>query len=391
MITPRIYIQTKQIQNVKVFQSPLIPTLKQFEWNGSGGHDKTTMTVPAIFGSSMFDAMTLDPVSTGVREKIHHYEKCLVNLSEILDDSGSPIVLLSPAAAATGITCKNAIGAKPTGKGPWIVPLARAIEYKPLLSTECPTVDLNRRNFYSNDYNSSSFQQQQYRSATAGAKRKRYKPFVSLSAVALIVDSQNRVLLTRRSEHLRTFPKAWVLPGGGIDPGESILDGVIREVKEETGLTVIPKDVEPVACWESCFPTSGQECVDSGKGILAHHLVVFCKCRVSHCHVVLQEDETDMAVWLDQEQFEMIVRREYLPGGHERWTDVSVEVAVASTSTSNVDDCRNMSSRSIQIPLDHLCGIYPRGDVCCGIAQGSRFMIEEFFQTQNNSMYQSKM
>ena len=41
------------------------------------------------------------------------------------------------------------------------------------------------------------------------------------------------VLLTRRSDNGR-----WCLPGGGMDPGESVEETCIREVLEETGLEV---------------------------------------------------------------------------------------------------------------------------------------------------------
>lgn len=34
----------------------------------------------------------------------------------------------------------------------------------------------------------------------------------------------------------------WILPGGGIKRGEEALAAAIREVKEETGVSVLPKD-----------------------------------------------------------------------------------------------------------------------------------------------------
>ncbi len=51
---------------------------------------------------------------------------------------------------------------------------------------------------------------------------------------ALIWDaSQTRILLTRRTDN-----GLWCLPGGGVDPGESVAEACIREVWEETGLQV---------------------------------------------------------------------------------------------------------------------------------------------------------
>lgn len=52
------------------------------------------------------------------------------------------------------------------------------------------------------------------------------------SAVLLSGDRQ-KVLLTRRTDNGQ-----WCLPGGMIDPGESVAEGCQREVFEETGLRV---------------------------------------------------------------------------------------------------------------------------------------------------------
>lgn len=57
------------------------------------------------------------------------------------------------------------------------------------------------------------------------------------------------VLLTRRRRDLRTFPGAWVLPGGGVDQNESLVACAQRELKEETGLCVTAETLEPLCLW----------------------------------------------------------------------------------------------------------------------------------------------
>jgi ADP-ribose pyrophosphatase YjhB (NUDIX family) len=55
---------------------------------------------------------------------------------------------------------------------------------------------------------------------------------------AIVTDDAGRLLLVKRGHE----PEAgrWSLPGGRVKPGESDLQAVVREVREETGLRVKP-------------------------------------------------------------------------------------------------------------------------------------------------------
>ncbi len=56
------------------------------------------------------------------------------------------------------------------------------------------------------------------------------------TGVAVIKDG--KVLVVRRVAHDDTLAGEWELPGGGVDVGETIEQGAIRELQEETGLEV---------------------------------------------------------------------------------------------------------------------------------------------------------
>ncbi|MDP2837915.1 MAG: NUDIX domain-containing protein [Candidatus Moranbacteria bacterium] len=56
------------------------------------------------------------------------------------------------------------------------------------------------------------------------------------SVHGVIVDDHGSILLHQREDH-----PSWALPGGKLEPGESLTDCLIREMKEETGLDVQPQ------------------------------------------------------------------------------------------------------------------------------------------------------
>jgi len=60
---------------------------------------------------------------------------------------------------------------------------------------------------------------------------------VRAGSAAVIRDSEGRILIGRRAVKPIGI---WVLPGGGIDFGETSEEAVVREVREETGLEIRP-------------------------------------------------------------------------------------------------------------------------------------------------------
>ena len=58
---------------------------------------------------------------------------------------------------------------------------------------------------------------------------------VELTVLCLIQDGK-RILLQNR---IKEDWKGYTFPGGHVEPGESFVDAVVREMKEETGLDII--------------------------------------------------------------------------------------------------------------------------------------------------------
>jgi mutator protein MutT len=93
------------------------------------------------------------------------------------------------------------------------------------------------------------------------------RPDLKHAAVAVCVvedDGVPALLITRRAARMRNHAGQWALPGGRLDPGETPVEGALRELEEEVGLTLAASSVlgllddyvtrsgyvmTPVVCW----------------------------------------------------------------------------------------------------------------------------------------------
>lgn len=66
----------------------------------------------------------------------------------------------------------------------------------------------------------------------------RFARAMTLGVRALVIDPQGRVFLIKHS-----YVSGWHLPGGGVEPGETIHNALMRELLEEGGITPLETPV----------------------------------------------------------------------------------------------------------------------------------------------------
>lgn len=117
-------------------------------------------------------------------------------------------------------------------------------------------------------------------------------PLIGVGAV--IVDDQGRVLLIKRgSEPMKGH---WSLPGGLLELGETLLDGVKREVFEETGLFVLPEAIVEVV--DRIYRDS-----DGNQSQVQYHYVVLDYwCRVAGGELLPASDASEVA-WVSRAEW----------------------------------------------------------------------------------------
>ena len=125
------------------------------------------------------------------------------------------------------------------------------------------------------------------------------RPFVGVGGV--VVDG-GRVLLVRRAKAPRLGE--WSIPGGMLELGEKLRDGVAREIAEETGLRVTP--VEVLDVFDSIVP-------DAQGKTQYHYVLVDYLCAVNGGELRASSDVSE-ARWATLEEVLTLGIREMTVG-----------------------------------------------------------------------------
>jgi 8-oxo-dGTP pyrophosphatase MutT (NUDIX family) len=109
--------------------------------------------------------------------------------------------------------------------------------------------------------------------------------------VSAIILTPAGVLLQRRNDN-----RLWGLPGGGVEPGESVTEAVVREVREETGLEVAP--LRLIGVYSA--PDLGQ-IVTYPDGNVIHSVSASFECVITGGALACGEESLALA-WFDPER-----------------------------------------------------------------------------------------
>jgi ADP-ribose pyrophosphatase YjhB (NUDIX family) len=122
--------------------------------------------------------------------------------------------------------------------------------------------------------------------AAAGVTEARAYPNRPYLAVSAAVVREGKVLAVRRARH--PARNLYTLPGGIVEAGETLREAVIREVREETSLTV-----EPIA-----LAGEREVIVRDAQGRVERHFVILCFAAHWLAGEPALNEELDDARWL---------------------------------------------------------------------------------------------
>ena len=107
-----------------------------------------------------------------------------------------------------------------------------------------------------------------------------------------ILKDDDLLLAVKRNENDDTFPGAWEFPGGQLEEGETIKEGLFRELKEELGISL---DAKPII-------TNYTDEIKNKNDRLIHNIEIdfIINVKKEDINITLSSEHTEYK-WLDKD------------------------------------------------------------------------------------------
>jgi 8-oxo-dGTP pyrophosphatase MutT (NUDIX family) len=124
------------------------------------------------------------------------------------------------------------------------------------------------------------------------------KPVLFVATKAIIKNASGQILLLRESGSYidGINPGKWDVPGGRIDPGEKILDALIREVFEEAGILLPQKEYPIIDVIEKII-----ERIDRGE--LWQIIRIYYSVDIADSVEIMLSQDHDAFAWVSPSEF----------------------------------------------------------------------------------------
>jgi ADP-ribose pyrophosphatase YjhB (NUDIX family) len=119
---------------------------------------------------------------------------------------------------------------------------------------------------------------------STGAPVPRMPDGIHVATVGIMFNDRGEVLLQRRADNGH-----WALPGGFVDVGESVAEGAVREVFEETGLRTTIKRLVGIYS-----DPRHHTIMQHRSGRIYHMVIIAFECEVQSGELKISHESTDI-------------------------------------------------------------------------------------------------